>query len=102
MTRAELIALTDLSRKSLPSIEQEETRVSALRAIAKALVENEDTILKANAYDVSVAREKGVREAMIDRLSLTKEKLATIAEAVNAVADLPSPTVLTTSPSRWI
>ena len=94
MTRAELIALTDLSRKSLPSIEQEETRVSALRAIAKALVENEDTILKANAYDVSVAREKGVREAMIDRLSLTKEKLATIAEAVNAVADLPSPTVL--------
>lgn len=94
MTRAELIALTDLSRKSLPSIEQEETRVSALRAIAKALVENEDTILKANAYDVSVAREKGVREAMIDRLSLTKEKLAAIAEAVNAVADLPSPTAL--------
>ena len=94
MTRTELIALTDLSRAALPTLECEEARINALYAIADALAKNEDVILTANARDVAAAREKGVREAMIDRLSLTKEKLAAIGKAVKDVASLPSPTVI--------
>ena len=94
MTKEELISLTALSRAALPTLECEEARINALYAIADALAKNEDVILTANARDVAAAREKGVREAMIDRLSLTKEKLAAIAEAVTDVASLPSPTVI--------
>lgn len=94
MTRAELITLTDASRAALPTLEGEETRISALEAIAEALVKNQEDILTENKKDVEAAREKGVREAMIDRLALSAEKLSAIAEAVKSVAALPSPTTL--------
>ena len=94
MTREELIALTDDARAALPTLEGEDSRINALNAIADALLKNEEEILSENAKDVRDARKKGVRETMIDRLSLTKEKLTAIAEAVKAVAALPSPTTL--------
>ena len=88
MTKEELISLTALSRAALPTLEAEAARINALHAIADALKKNEDKILTANARDVAAAREKDVREAMIDRLSLTKEKLAAINPAYRAVIDV--------------
>jgi glutamate-5-semialdehyde dehydrogenase len=64
---------------------------AALNAIADALVARAPEILKANESDVARARQGGTAEAMIDRLSLTEERVAAIAEAVRQVAALPDP-----------
>jgi glutamate-5-semialdehyde dehydrogenase len=64
---------------------------AALHAIADALVARSPEIVKANAADVARAREAGTSEYMIDRLSLTDDRVAAIAAAVRHVASLPDP-----------
>ncbi|XRQ12774.1 glutamate-5-semialdehyde dehydrogenase [Actinomadura welshii] len=64
---------------------------AALHRIADALVEAAPEIVKANEADVARARENGISEYMIDRLSLSEERIAAIAEAVRKVAALPDP-----------
>lgn len=63
----------------------------ALSAMADALVDNAESIVVANAQDISQAREAGETEAVIDRLTLSPERVGGIAEAVRAIADLPDP-----------
>ena len=50
-----------------------------------------DDVLRANALDVSRARAAGTSEGLIDRLTLTRERLADIADALRHVATLPDP-----------
>ena len=64
---------------------------AALEAIAKALVNRADEIIAANKIDIDAAREKGTREAMIDRLTLTKERIEGMAEGVMQVRALGDP-----------
>ena len=64
---------------------------AALHAIADALVAHAAEIVKANAGDVTRAREAGTSEAMIDRLSLSEERIAAIAAAARQIAALPDP-----------
>ncbi len=64
---------------------------AALHRIADALVAAASEIVKANEVDVARARENGTSEYMIDRLSLSEERIAAIAEAVRQVAALPDP-----------
>ncbi|TDC74487.1 glutamate-5-semialdehyde dehydrogenase [Actinomadura sp. 7K507] len=64
---------------------------AALNRIADALVTAAPEIVKANEADVARARENGTSEYMIDRLSLSEERIAAIAEAVRKVAALPDP-----------
>ncbi|GAB3965872.1 glutamate-5-semialdehyde dehydrogenase [Actinoallomurus acanthiterrae] len=64
---------------------------AALHAIADALVARSPEIVEANAADVARAREDGTSEYMIDRLSLTTDRVAAIAAAVRHVASLPDP-----------
>ena len=63
----------------------------ALQALADALQAERDRILAANARDVERARDGGTSAALVDRLTLTEPRLATIADALRAVADLPDP-----------
>lgn len=63
----------------------------ALAAIAKALIDNADSILQANAADIENARANGTREAMLDRLTLTKKRIEDIADGVLQVASLNDP-----------
>ena len=63
----------------------------ALEAIAKILTERQTEWLAANAQDVAAARESGMRSAMLDRLTLTPERIAGIVEGVRQVAGLPDP-----------
>ena len=64
----------------------------ALAAIADGLVAHEADILAANAVDLQRAKAKGMAPAMVDRLTLTKERIAAMAEGVRQViALLPDP-----------
>lgn len=64
------------------------TKMDALDAISKALLENTDYILGENAKDIANARDNGISEAMIDRLLLTRQRIEAIAKDVEKVADL--------------
>ena len=73
---------------------------AALGAIAAALEEQRDTILGANARDMETARAAGIRPALLDRLSLDRDRIAGIAEGVRQVAALPDPIGTVTSMAR--
>lgn len=64
---------------------------AALHRIAEALVAAAPEIVKANETDAARARESGTSEYMIDRLSLSEQRIEAIAEAVRKVAALPDP-----------
>ncbi|MEG2959623.1 MAG: gamma-glutamyl-phosphate reductase, partial [Oscillospiraceae bacterium] len=64
---------------------------NALEAIAAALMKRQGELLEANDRDVAVARESGMTAAMLDRLTLTPERIAAMAEGVRQVAALPDP-----------
>ncbi|UQA95420.1 glutamate-5-semialdehyde dehydrogenase [Streptomyces halobius] len=66
-------------------------RDGALLAIADALVERTDAIVAANAEDVVKAREAGTAASIVDRLTLTPERIAAIAADVRQVVALPDP-----------
>ena len=68
-----------------------ETKNKALLAIADALVENADKIIGANKIDIENAKQNGIRESMIDRLTLTTVRIADMAEGVRQVASLADP-----------
>ncbi|POX64004.1 glutamate-5-semialdehyde dehydrogenase [Streptomyces sp. Ru62] len=63
----------------------------ALLAIADALEVRTAEIVEANAKDVAKARENGTSEAIVDRLTLTPERVRAIASDVRDVAKLPDP-----------
>ena len=62
-----------------------------LFAMAEALTARSDEILDANQVDIRAAREAGITDAMIDRLTLTPERLADIASSVGTVIGLADP-----------
>ena len=62
---------------------------AALSAMADALLAQTDAILAANAQDMEAAR--GISPVMLDRLKLTKERIAGMASGIRAVAELPDP-----------
>lgn len=64
---------------------------SALHAMADALVTQADRIVAVNADDVVRARANGTSEAIIDRLTLTPDRVRDIADALRDVAALPDP-----------
>ncbi len=68
-----------------------EHKQRALRAMAAALRERRAAILEANARDVAGARSAGLGDALIDRLSLTGQRLEEMVVSVDAVAALPDP-----------
>lgn len=63
----------------------------ALLAMADALEVRTSEIVEANAEDIARAREAGTSEAIIDRLTLTPERVRAIAADVRHVAALPDP-----------
>jgi glutamate-5-semialdehyde dehydrogenase len=63
----------------------------ALEGIADALVKHSAEIQAENKKDYSAGREKGLSEAMLDRLLLTDERIKGMARDVRAIAALPDP-----------
>jgi glutamate-5-semialdehyde dehydrogenase len=64
---------------------------AALLAMAESLLEHEPEILAANAEDVARAQDGGTPPNIVDRLRLTPERLAAMADGLRDVAGLPDP-----------
>jgi len=68
-----------------------QAKSDALQAAADRIMAQADTILAANAQDMAFARDKGLSDAMLDRLELTPARLDGIAQGLRAVACQPDP-----------
>ncbi len=64
---------------------------NALRCSAGHLRVQSGQILDANAKDISVAKERGLSAAMMDRLRLDHARIEAMAEGIEAIAELPDP-----------
>src|SRR5215213_4412512 len=87
---AEICAAAKDASRVLKRLETE-TKNAALQAMADALVARETEILEANERDLEAGRAASLSAALMDRLKLTPERLASIASDVRGVAALPDP-----------
>ncbi len=79
------------TRVALPALTaSKERKNAALEAIAEKLLAEQEEILAANRADVEASKDK-YGEVMIDRLTLTPERIAGMAQGVREVAELPDP-----------
>lgn len=63
----------------------------ALNAIAAALEKNFQFILEENAKDIRAAEDAGISQAMIDRLTLTSDRISGMAQGLRQVASSENP-----------
>jgi len=89
-TVAESCAAAKRAARSLATASSE-TKNAALEAAARLLEERVETILEANAGDLADERAIGLTKALCDRLRLTPERVAAMAEGVRVVRDLGDP-----------
>ncbi len=79
------------TRAALPALTaSKERKNAALNAVAERLIAEQDQILAANREDLEASREH-YGEVMMDRLTLTSERIAGMAQGVLEVAALPDP-----------
>ena len=89
MTTLEILKQAKAASPELAMLDSEQKN-KALLSMADALERNADAILAANALDIEAAR-GSVSDVMIDRLRLTPERIAGMANGIREVVDLPDP-----------
>lgn len=89
MTTLELLEKARASKGAM-SLADTETKNNALLAMADALMEHQQAILTSNQADLEAARGT-VSEVMLDRLALSPERIAGMAQGIQEVAALPDP-----------
>ncbi|AIG74427.1 Hypothetical protein AJAP_07585 [Amycolatopsis japonica] len=62
---------------------------AALNAMADKLVEHAEVVLEANQADIAKAREDGMSAGLLDRLTITPERLTGMAEQLRLLAGAP-------------
>lgn len=67
----------------------ETQRNNALSNIAKALLDNQEEIFKANALDLAEAQENHIPEAVIKRLKFSEQKLKDVIKGIEDLIHLP-------------
>ncbi len=92
-TTVAMLALGSTARAAQRAIAlaSPQAKSNALHAAADAMRAGANEILAANAVDLQAARATGMAESFVDRLTLDKGRLDTIANGVAAIADLPDP-----------
>jgi glutamate-5-semialdehyde dehydrogenase len=96
MTHSDADIVHDAARRSRSAARVLRTltaddRNRGLRAIAEHLAKDCDEIVAANTADVAAARESGTPAGLLDRLTLTRERLEAIMEAIAVVTELVDP-----------
>jgi glutamate-5-semialdehyde dehydrogenase len=98
---SEMKALGQRARKAAAVLALAPSRQkdAALVAMASAIRRNSADILAANGKDVVAAQAKALKPSLVDRLTLTPERVEAIARGLDEIAALPDPVgrVL----SRW-
>ena len=79
-------ASSDLSKMDIKK------KNSVLKQFSQYLKSNERSILNANKKDVSSAISKKIEDSMIDRLRLSKKKIAQIRSSINEIVKFKDPT----------
>lgn len=64
---------------------------NVLRHVGGAILKNSEEIKKANEKDVENARANGMKPALLDRLTLTDERIRSMVDGIIQVADLDDP-----------
>lgn len=68
-----------------------EEKNRGLHAVAEELIAQQEMILEENTKDLEAAREKGIKQSLIDRLALTEKRIADMAEGLRQIAALEDP-----------
>jgi glutamate-5-semialdehyde dehydrogenase len=81
------------AKAAAPALARASTAVkdAALEAMAAALLDATDEVLAANARDVEAARAEQVPSALIDRLTLTADRVAACAQGLRDLVALTDP-----------
>jgi len=89
----ELLLKAEKAKKASYQLSNLSTSIkdSGLQAIADALLNNQMKILEANSIDLENARKKGISGALLDRLTLNEKRIASMAEGVLQIKNLPDP-----------
>ena len=88
-----LMTIAEAAKAAKPAVAKLGTgaKNAGLAAIADTLIQHTDEILAANQIDIDAGRANGLNEGLIDRLTLTADRIAGIAEGCRQVAALPDP-----------
>ncbi len=62
-----------------------------LLAVSKALWEKRGKIIEENQKDIKNAKERGINEAFLDRLTLTEERIRSMAEGLKQITQIEDP-----------
>ncbi|MBD1580762.1 glutamate-5-semialdehyde dehydrogenase [Pseudoalteromonas sp. S16_S37] len=92
--------ITELSQQAASAAKQlalltTEQKNAVLTDMAEALVAQSNDILAANEHDLSLARDNQLSAAMVDRLTLTPERIADMADGIRTIVELDDPVGIT-------
>ncbi len=89
MTTIDILKKAKAQKQLVASLNGEQRNLALIK-MAESLKANCDEIISANALDIENAKDK-ISPVMIDRLTLTKERIFAMADAVVDVTRLPDP-----------
>lgn len=89
MTTEEILQAAKAAKAELASLSSQKKN-EALAAMAIAIEAEKENILKENALDLEAAK-GSVSDVMLDRLRLSEDRIAGMAEGIRALIDLPDP-----------
>ena len=69
----------------------EKEKNAILSTMADLIVDNEGKIKEENLKDLKLAKERGITGAMLDRLTITPERISSMVEGLRTVINLPDP-----------
>lgn len=80
-------AAAKFALQTLPAVKKD----GALKAIADAFLAREQEMMEANKKDLELGEKNGMSQGLLDRLNLTHERIAAMAEGLVQIAGLPDP-----------
>ena len=94
-----LIELGQRAKKAERQLAQATTneKNEALALMADALIDSTDFIIEENKKDTDRAREAGISDSLLDRLTLTADRIAAMAQGLKDIVSLPDPVGLVDS-----
>ncbi|HVO65806.1 MAG TPA: glutamate-5-semialdehyde dehydrogenase [Syntrophales bacterium] len=97
--RSQIVEIAKKARSAATTLARisSDEKNRALLDMAEELIRQTNSLIKENAKDIKKARQMGLSEAMLDRLTLKKSTIEGIAGGLREVAALPDPVGKVTS-----